>query len=268
MKVWTMLADTDCLLDDESRKSIMLLKGIKGTHLIIPRIVMRELEGMKQREGMFKRSSKATSIMQWIEDCMENESWWIHVQSSSEMLPVAPTPPATPTEMQRSSEESEATAAGAFNSMLALFSPRSFTGIFSPRILADIDSPKTEDRVLDCALLFNKLRGSGQNMVILSNSVNLKIKAMSEGLLCEGAKEFRETLMNPCSDRFMWAASVPRGAAWSRLDEAALAENYYNSHRESRRNVPRPVEAARGLKLILLHNSSSLCARSGDQLRR
>ncbi|EMS51741.1 hypothetical protein TRIUR3_08781 [Triticum urartu] len=268
MKVWTMVADTDCLLDDESRKSIMLLKGIKGTHLIIPRIVMRELECMKQREGMFKRSSKATSIMQWIEDCMENESWWIHVQSSSEMLPVAPTPPATPTEMQRSSEESEATAAGAFNSMLALFSPRSFTGIFSPRSLADIDSPKTEDRVLDCALLFNKLRGSGQNMVILSNSVNLKIKAMSEGLLCEGAKEFRETLMNPCSERFMWAASVPRGAAWSRLDEAALAENYYNSHRESRRNVPRPVEAARGLKLILLHNSSSLCARSGDHLRR
>uniref|UniRef100_A0A453HLP9 PIN domain-containing protein n=2 Tax=Aegilops tauschii subsp. strangulata TaxID=200361 RepID=A0A453HLP9_AEGTS len=268
MKVWTMLADTDCLLDDESRKSIMLLKGIKGTHLIIPRIVMRELEGMKQREGMFKRSSKATSIMQWIEDCMENESWWIHVQSSSEMLPVAPTPPATPTETQRNSEKSEATAAGAFNSMLALLSPRSFTGIFSPRSLTDIDSPKTEDRILDCALLFNKLRGSGQNMVILSNSVNLKIKAMSEGLLCEGAKEFRETLMNPCSERFMWAASVPRGAAWSRLDEAALAENYYNSHRESRRNVPRPVEAARGLKLILLHNSSSLCARSGDHLRR
>jgi hypothetical protein len=38
MKVWTMVADTDCLLDDESMKSIMLLKGIKGTHLIIPRI--------------------------------------------------------------------------------------------------------------------------------------------------------------------------------------------------------------------------------------
>ncbi|KAI4997437.1 hypothetical protein ZWY2020_052779 [Hordeum vulgare] len=269
VKVWTMVADTDCLLDDESRKSIMLLKGIKGTHLIIPRIVIRELECMKQREGMFKRSSKATSIIQWTEDCVENESWWIHVQSSSEMLPVAPTPPATPTETQRYSEESEATAAaGAFNSMLSLFSPRSFTGIFSPRSLTDIVSPKTEDRVLDCALLFNKLRGSSQNMVILSNSVNLKIKAMSEGLLCEGAKEFRETLMNPCSGRFMWAASVPRGGAWSRLDEAALAENYYNSHRESRRNAaPRPVEDARGLKLILLHNSSSLCPRSGDQLR-
>lgn len=269
IKVWTMVADTDCLLDDESRKSIMLLKGIKGTHLIIPRIVIRELDSMKQREGLFKRSTKATSILQWIEDCMENESWWIHVQSSSEMLPVAPTPPATPTETQRNDEGREAAAAGTFNSMLTLFSPRGFTNIFSPRSFTDIVSPKTEDRVLDCALLFNKLRG-GQNMVILSNSVTLKIKAMSEGLLCEGAKEFRETLMNPCSGRFMWSASVPRGAAWSRLDETALAENYYNSHhhREARRNTPRPVVAARGLKLILLHNSSSLCAHAGDQLRR
>ncbi|CAM0874674.1 unnamed protein product [Alopecurus aequalis] len=266
MKFWTMVADTDCLLDDESLKSIMLLKGIKGTHLIIPRIVIRELDCMKQREGLFKRSTKATSILQWIEDCMANESWWIHVQSSSEMLPVAPTPPATPTETQRHGEEREAAAAGGtFNSMLALFSPRGFTEIFSPRGFTDIVSPKTEDRVLDCALLFNKLRGS-QNMVILSNSVTLKIKAMSEGLLCEAAKEFRETLMNPCSGRFMWSASAPRGTAWSRLDETALAENYYNSHHH--REARKPVEAARGLKLILLHNSSSLCPRAGDQLRR
>jgi hypothetical protein len=38
MKAWTMVADTDSLLSDESRKSIMLLRGIKGTHLIIPQI--------------------------------------------------------------------------------------------------------------------------------------------------------------------------------------------------------------------------------------
>jgi len=38
MKAWTMVANTDSLLDDESMKSIMLLKGIKGTHLFIPRI--------------------------------------------------------------------------------------------------------------------------------------------------------------------------------------------------------------------------------------
>jgi hypothetical protein len=59
-----------------------------------------------------------------------------------------------------------------------------------------------------------------------------------QGLLCcEGAKEFR--------DRFMWAASVPRGSC---RDEAALAENYYNSHHHERTRTPRPVEA--GLKLI------------------
>jgi hypothetical protein len=77
-----------------------------------------------------------------------------------------------------------------------------------------------------------------------------------QGLLCEGAKEFRGSLMNPCSDRFMWAASVPRGSAWSCLDEAALAENYYNSHHHERKRTPRPVEAAaKGLKLILRHKS-------------
>ena len=38
MKAWTMVANTDSLLDDESMKSIMLLKGIKGTHLFIPGI--------------------------------------------------------------------------------------------------------------------------------------------------------------------------------------------------------------------------------------
>lgn len=38
MKTWTMVANTDSLLDDESRKAIMLLKGLKGTRLFIPRI--------------------------------------------------------------------------------------------------------------------------------------------------------------------------------------------------------------------------------------
>ena len=38
MKTWTMVANTDSLLDDESRKAIMLLRGLKGTHLFIPRI--------------------------------------------------------------------------------------------------------------------------------------------------------------------------------------------------------------------------------------
>ncbi|XP_066335041.1 uncharacterized protein [Miscanthus floridulus] len=250
MKAWTMVANTDSLLDDESRKAIMLLRGLKGTHLFIPRIVIRELDSMKQREGLFRRSTKATTILQWIEECMATESWWIHVQSSADMFPVAPTPPATPS-AQRIDEEIEIGSAS-FNPMAAFFSPRSSA-------LADIVSPRPEDRVLDCALVFSRLR-SDEKVVVLSNSVTLKIKAMAEGLPCEGAKEFRESLMDPSSRRFMWAASAPRGSAWSCLDASALAENYYNSHHHhhamKRRVVPaRPAQAAKGLKLILRHNS-------------
>jgi len=137
--------------------------------------VIRELDSLKQREGLFRRSTKATWTLQWIEECMATERWWIHVQSSSEMLPVAPTPPATPS-AQRIDEEIKV-GSGSFNPM-ALISPR---GLFSPRgfELADVVSPKPEDRVLDCALLLTKLR-SDHNVVVLSDSVALKIKAMAE----------------------------------------------------------------------------------------
>ena len=94
-----------------------------------------------------------------------------------------------------------------------------------------------------------------------------------QGVVCEGAREFRESLMNPCSGRFMWAASAPRGPAWSRLDAAALAEDYYNSHhhhhhqaRGQRQRRPAAAEAARGLKLILRHNS--LYAQATDAAAR
>lgn len=33
-----MIADTTSLLDKESRKSLQLLQGLKGTHLVIPRM--------------------------------------------------------------------------------------------------------------------------------------------------------------------------------------------------------------------------------------
>ncbi|CAD6235515.1 unnamed protein product [Miscanthus lutarioriparius] len=74
----------------------------------------------------------------------------------------------------------------------------------------------------------------------------------AQGLPCEGAKEFRESLMDPSSRRFMWAASAPQGSAWSCLDASALAENYYNSHHHhhamKRTVVPaRPAQAAKGL---------------------
>lgn len=135
--------------------------------LLIISTVIRELDSMKQREGLFRRSTKATSILQWIEECMATESWWIQVQSSADMFPVAPTPPATPS-AQRIDEEIEI-GSGSFNPMAAFFSPA----------LADIVSPRPEDRVLDCALLVGRLR-SGEKVVVLSNSVTLKIKAMAE----------------------------------------------------------------------------------------
>jgi hypothetical protein len=139
---------------------------------LIVSTVIRELDSMKQREGLFRRSTKATSILQWIEECMATESWWIHVQSSADMFPVAPTPPATPS-AQRIDEEIEiGSSSGSFNPMAALFSPRSSA-------LADIVSPRPEDRVLDCALVFSRLRSS-EKVVVLSNSVTLKIKAMAE----------------------------------------------------------------------------------------
>jgi hypothetical protein len=126
---------------------------------------------MKQREGLFRLSTKATSILQWIEECMATESWWIHVQSSANMFPVAPTPPATPS-AQRIDEEIEI-GSSSFNPLASFFSPRSSAA------LADIVSPRPEDRVLDCALVFSRLRSS-EKVVVLSNSVTLKIKAMAE----------------------------------------------------------------------------------------
>jgi hypothetical protein len=90
-----------------------------------------------------------------------------------------------------------------------------------------------------------------------------------QGVVCEGAREFRESLMNPCSSRFMWAASAPRRPAWSRLDTAALAEDYYNSHhqQQQQRTPAAEAAAAKGLKLILRHNSMYAQATTTDAAR-
>jgi len=37
-KKWHMVVDTGCFLNEESRKALELLEGLKGTQLIIPRI--------------------------------------------------------------------------------------------------------------------------------------------------------------------------------------------------------------------------------------
>ncbi|CDP19317.1 unnamed protein product [Coffea canephora] len=235
-RTWTMVVDTACLLDKESRKALQLMQGLQGTSLIIPRIVIRELDSMKRHSTLFKRTAGADSALQWIEESMVKAKWWIHVQSSLEdARPIAPTPRSIP--LSESNEEKEKFSIGSI--------PYAPFGS-----LLDIVSPTTEDHVLECALFFRKIGNNGQ-LILLSNDVTLKIKAMAEGLRCETAEEFRESLVNPFSERFLWTASSPRGPTWSCLDDVVLREKYYNgpSRKQSK------LEPAKGLKLILLHNS-------------
>ncbi|XWS21888.1 hypothetical protein CRYUN_Cryun30bG0094500 [Craigia yunnanensis] len=237
-RTWTMVADTTSLMDKESMKSLQLLQGLKGTRLTIPRIVIRELDCLKQRGSLFRRTTEASSVLEWIEDCMVKSNWWIHVQSTMEEGgPIAPTPPAT-----IQSQFSEGSVGNPFGTTRS--------APFSARGLMEIASPTAEDHILDCALLFRKMKGDGQ-AVLLSNDVTLKIKAMAEGLICETVQEFRESLVNPFSERFMWADSSPRGQTWSVLDDVVLREKY------NRGPLRKPSKGdVKGLKLILLHNSN------------
>ncbi|GMP79183.1 hypothetical protein CsSME_00034832 [Camellia sinensis var. sinensis] len=223
-KRWTIVVDTTCLLNKESRTALQLLQGLKGTQLIIPRIVIRELDCMNRRGSLFRRLTEVSSALQWIEECMVNTNWWIHVQSlEEEGRPIAPTPPASP--QSRFSEG---------NGGLFPDGPASSVPFSAWWSLLEIVSPTAEDHILECALLSRRINNDGQ-LVLLTNDVTLKIKAMAEGLVCETAQEFRDSLVNPFSERFLWADSSPRGRTWkpSKLGEGG----------------------AKGLKLILLHNS-------------
>ncbi|KAI3991429.1 hypothetical protein MKX01_006728 [Papaver californicum] len=238
---WNMVVDTGCLLDKDSWKSLKLLEGIKGTHLIIPRMVIRELDSLKRRGSLFKRAAEVSSsaVLDWIEECMVKTNWWIHVQNSlEESLPTAPTPPASPHSLL-----SEASY-DAFGRALQLSSFGS---------LMEIASPTAQDHTLECALLFKRIKNN-ERLVLLSTDVALKIKAMAEGLICETAEEFRESLVNPYSERFMWAGSTPRGPTWSSFnDTSVLKEKCYQDFPLKK---TKSAEGAKGLKLILLHNSS------------
>lgn len=231
---WTMVVDATSLLDRESRKSLQLLQGLKWTRLIIPRMVIRELDSLNRRGSLFRRKTDAAIVLEWIEDCMLKTKWWIHIQSSvEEDDQIFPTPPASP--QSQFSESSEA--------FLSAATPT--TGS-----LTELVSPAAEDHVLDYTLRFRTMKNDGQ-LVLLSNDVTMKIKAMAEGLLCETAQEFWESLVNPFSDRFLWAESSPRGQTWSCSDDVELRERYYRGPVKK----PSRGEVAKGLKLILLHNS-------------
>ncbi|KAJ6757952.1 TRANSMEMBRANE PROTEIN 18 [Salix koriyanagi] len=236
---WTMVADTASLVDKESRKSLQLLQGLKGTHLVIPKMVIRELDCLKRRSSLFRRKTEASMLLEWIEECMVRTPWWIHVQSSvEEGRHIAPTPPASPP--SRFSQGSEGFPCGSGSSV-----PFPAHGS-----LLEIVSPTAEDHILEYALSYRKMNRDGQ-LILLSNDVTLKIKAMAEGLICETAKEFRDSLVNPFSERFLWADSSPRGLTWSVSDDLVLKDRYYRSPSKKSSKG----EGAKGLKLILLHNS-------------
>lgn len=181
---WHMVVDTTCLMDPDSFKSLKLLEGIKEVRLIIPQIVIRELDFSKRKD------KSSTTVLKWIESCMLKHPSWIHVQNSLENLPVgASTPPASPLHFHSASPP----CAGAFS---------------------DLMSPTNGDRVLNCALLFSSTVFDGQ-VALLTNDTALKIKAMAEGIVCEGATTFCDSLLSPYSERFLWAGSIAHGPHWA-----------------------------------------------------
>ncbi|CAF2225011.1 hypothetical protein HID58_028966 [Brassica napus] len=223
---WTIVLDTSSLLHKESRKPLHLLQGLKGTHLVVPRIVLRELNETKRTWNLLlrRRAEIASSALDWIEECKVNTKWWIQLQSLSEetKATAAPTPPVTP----------------------------------------HSNGSTSDDQVLECALLYRNLN-IYENLVLLSNDVTLKIKAMAEHVICETPHEFYESLKNPLSERFMWPESLPRGRTWSHFDHVVVREKYNNRTCFPYRKKPTlnggreesAAAAAKGLKLILLLNS-------------
>ncbi|CAN1175658.1 FHA domain-containing protein PS1 [Linum perenne] len=226
-KRWIMVVDTISLLDNDSRKSLQLLQGLRGTQLIIPGIVKSELDSLKTTGRLFRRTTEAAKVLEWIEDCKKETAWWIHVQSSVEVSPLS-TPPAASPEFGPVSKR--------------WYSPFS----------AEMPSPRPEDHVLSTALLYKKLCHDGKQLVLISHDDSLKVKAMAEGLICETAQEFRCSLVNPFSERFLWAESSPRGQTWSVKDDVDLKERFYQS--PERKQLSR-AETAKGLKLVLLDES-------------
>lgn len=75
-----------------------------------------------------------------------------------------------------------------------------------------------------------------------------------QGIICETAEDFRESLVNPFSERFLWTDSSPRGQTWSYSDDFVLREKFYPSSLKMMM-TPKAMENVKGLKLILLHNS-------------
>ncbi|CAM6083421.1 unnamed protein product [Calypogeia fissa] len=178
---WHIVVDTNCLLDADSLKALKQLEGIREVDVIIPKIVVRELDCLKHRHG---GKSNVRAALKWIQSCMVRLPSWIHVQSNLETRPVKATPPVSPT-------------AGAFTQF------------------SDLMSPTNEDHVLECALIFAALKAHYGKVALLTRDVALQIKAMAEGLVSESAPEFCESLLSPYSSRFLWVGSTAHGKTWA-----------------------------------------------------
>ncbi|KAI4321185.1 hypothetical protein MLD38_034599 [Melastoma candidum] len=220
---WTMVVDITSFLDQKSRKSLQLLRGLKGTQLMIPRMVIRELECLKQRSGLFNKATYVSSLLEWIEVCMVTTPWWIHIQTTQEEeRSIAPTPPTSPCSTE-----------------IPVWGNH-----------CSINSPTSEDHILEHAILLSRTRVD-RRVILISNDVTMKIKAMAEGMICETAQEFQASLVNPFSERFMWRSSVAIGQTWSGSHDEVLREIIYHQQPPMKKQSRGP---ARGLKLILLHN--------------
>ena len=130
--------------------------------------VVRELDCLKQRGSLFRNKTEACLVLEWIEECMVKTNWWIHVQSSVEDVRLtAPTPPASPQSSENSWEPTSGTSSFPF---------------FRCWSSMELVSPAAADHILDCALLHRRRSNEGQ-LVLLSNDITVKIKAMAEVLL-------------------------------------------------------------------------------------
>ncbi|KAB1205558.1 hypothetical protein CJ030_MR7G000895 [Morella rubra] len=67
-----------------------------------------------------------------------------------------------------------------------------------------------QQKTISWTALYRMIKNDGR-LVLLSDDFTLKIKAMAEGLVSETAHEFRESLVNPFSERFLWSESSSKG---------------------------------------------------------
>ncbi|KAL6492825.1 hypothetical protein OROGR_032584 [Orobanche gracilis] len=161
---WIIVVDTASLLNKKSRNELHLLRGLHGTTLVIPRIVVRELDCMLRRGSLFTRTTEVSAALHYIEESMAVAKWWIHVQGSAEegkLIP--PTPPASSTHWL--GEDMWTSSIGS--------TP------FSPCSLQEIATPTAGDHILEYALYYKRIKKEGQ-LVLLTDDVTLKIKAMAE----------------------------------------------------------------------------------------